>query len=131
AGERFRLPDEVKGELDRDEQTLYELVWMRTVASQMADARGQTVSVRLGATSAAGEDAEFGASGTVITFRGFLAAYEEGRDEDVNGDEDERRLPPLAAGDSLDPLSLTPQGHETSPPARYTEATLVKALEER
>ena len=78
AGERFRLPDEVKGELDRDEQGLYELVWMRTVASQMADARGQTVSLRLGATSSAGEKAEFGASGTVITFRGFLAAYEEG-----------------------------------------------------
>jgi DNA topoisomerase-1 len=130
AGERFRLPDEVRGELDRDEQALYELVWMRTVASQMADARGQTVSLRLGATAAGGEDAEFGVSGTVITFRGFLAAYEEGRDEEAESDE-ERRLPALKAGDPLEALSLEPQGHETSPPARYTEATLVKALEDR
>jgi DNA topoisomerase-1 len=139
AGERFRLPDEVKGELDRDEQGLYELVWMRTVASQMADARGQTVSLRLGtvvpAASAAGqadraEDVEFGASGTVITFRGFLAAYEEGRDDEA-GDDEERRLPRLAPGDRLDALALAPQGHETSPPARYTEPTLVRALEER
>jgi DNA topoisomerase-1 len=130
AGERFRLPDEVKGELDRDEQALYELVWMRTVASQMADARGQTVSLRLGATSTQGEDAEFGVSGTVITFRGFLAAYEEGRD-DNGGDDEERRLPPLRQGDSVTALALEPQGHETSPPARYTEASLVKALEDR
>jgi DNA topoisomerase-1 len=130
AGERFRLPDEVKGELDRDEQSLYELVWMRTVASQMADARGQTVSLRLGATSSAGEDAEFGVAGTVITFRGFLAAYEEGRDEDP-GDDEERRLPPLRPGDAVTALALEPQGHETSPPARYTEASLVKALEDR
>jgi DNA topoisomerase I len=130
AGERFRLPDEVKGELDRDEQNLYELVWMRTVASQMADARGQTVSLRLGATSSTGEDAEFGVSGTVITFRGFLAAYEEGRD-DVGADDAERRLPPLRPGDPVTALALEPQGHETSPPARYTEASLVKALEDR
>jgi DNA topoisomerase-1 len=130
AGERFRTPDQVRGELDRDEQALYELDWMRTVASQMADARGQTVSLRLGATAAGGEDAEFGVSGTVITFRGFLAAYEEGRDEDP-GDDEERRLPPLKVGDPVEALGLEPQGHETSPPARYTEATLVKALEDR
>jgi DNA topoisomerase-1 len=129
AGERFRLPDEVKGELDRDEQGLYELVWKRTVASQMADARGQTVSLRLGAASSAGEDAEFGASGTVITFRGFLAAYEEGRDEEPV-DAEERRLPQLAKGDRVTATTLEPQGHETSPPARYTEPTLVKALED-
>ncbi len=134
AGERFRLPDEVRGELDRDEQALYELVWMRTVASQMADARGQTVSLRLGATAALennmAQDVEFGVSGTVITFRGFLAAYEEGRDEEAESDE-ERRLPHLQVGDRLEALSLEPQGHETAPPARYTEATLVKALEDR
>src|SRR5581483_9684894 len=130
AGERFRLPDEVRGELDRDEQALYELVWMRTVASQMADARGQTVTLRLGAAAAGGEDAEFGVSGTVITFRGFLAAYEEGRDEEP-ADDEERRLPQLEVGDPLEARSLEPQGHETSPPARYTEATLVKALEDR
>ena len=130
AGDRFRLPEEVKGELDRDEQSLYELVWMRTVASQMADARGQTISMRVGAKSTTDEDAEFGVSGTVITFRGFLAAYEEGRDETPEDDE-ERRLPPLKPGDKVEPRSLEPQGHETSPPARYTEATLVKALEDR
>jgi DNA topoisomerase-1 len=130
AGERFRLPDEVRGELDRDEQALYELVWMRTVASQMADARGQTVTLRLGASSLAGEDAEFGVSGTVITFRGFLAAYEEGRDEEAD-DGEERRLPHLSPGDAVEILSLEAQGHVTTPPARYTEATLVKALEDR
>jgi DNA topoisomerase-1 len=96
----------------------------------MADARGQTVSLRLGATAAGGEDAEFGVSGTVVTFRGFLAAYEEGRDETPE-DEEERRLPPLKVGDAVQALSLEPQGHETSPPARYTEPTLVKALEDR
>jgi DNA topoisomerase I len=137
AGERFRLPDQVRGELDRDEQALYELVWMRTVASQMADARGQTVSLRLGATAApnannTAEDAEFGVSGTVITFRGFLAAYEEGRDDDAVAESDEeRRLPHLKPGDKVERLALEPQGHETSPPARFTEATLVKALEDR
>ena len=130
AGERFRLPDDVRGELDRDEHALYELIWMRTVASQMADARGQTVSVRLGAVSTAGEEAEFGVSGTVITFPGFLAAYEEGRDDEV-ADREERRLPSLRPGDSVQAISLEPQGHETSPPARYTEATLVQALEDR
>lgn len=130
SGDTFRLPDRVRGELDRDEQNLYELIWMRTVASQMADARGQTRTMRIGATSSTGEEAEFGASGTVITFRGFLAAYEEGRDETPEDDE-ERRLPDLKPGDSVRALAIEPQGHETSPPARYTEATLVKALEDR
>jgi DNA topoisomerase-1 len=97
----------------------------------MEDARGQTVSLRLGATSRANEDAEFGASGTVITFRGFLAAYEPGRDEPAEGDEEERRLPELSEGQELTALSLEPDGHATSPPARYTEPTLVKALEDR
>jgi DNA topoisomerase-1 len=131
AGDRFRTPDSVRGELDRDEQALYELVWRRTLASQMADARGQTVSVRLGGTSTTGEDAEFGVSGTVITFRGFLAAYEEGRDDAVAADEEERPLPHLKPGDPLEARSIDPQGHETSPPPRYTEPTLVKALEDR
>src|SRR5207249_1110439 len=100
AGDRFRTPSQVAPELNRDEISLYELIWMRTVASQMADARGQTVSLRIAATSAAGEDAEFSASGTVVTFRGFLAAYEEGRDdENGNGSSpDERRLPKLDEG---------------------------------
>jgi DNA topoisomerase I len=130
SGESFRLPSAVAGELDRDELPLYELIWMRTVASQMADARGQTVSIRLGATSAGGEDAEFGVSGTTITFPGFLAAYEEGRDDDTASDEG-TRLPVLAPGDDVQARELEAQGHETSPPSRYTEATLVKALEDR
>src|SRR4029078_10607032 len=87
AGDEFGMPADVQRELSRDEHALYELVWKRTVASQMEDARGQTATLRLGATATDGRDAEFGASGTVITFRGFLAAYEEGRDEDArNGD---------------------------------------------
>ncbi len=132
AGDEFRTPQQVARELERDQFALYELIWMRTVASQMEDARGQTVSLRLGAVSTAGEDAEFGVSGTVITFRGFLAAYEEGRDEEpTDGADDERRLPPLEPGDAVDARSLEPQGHTTTPPARYTEATLVKALEDR
>ncbi len=134
AGDTFRTPGEVAGELSRDEFALYELIWKRTVASQMADARGRTATVRLGATAANGRDAEFSVSGTVITFRGFLAAYEEGRDEessDASREESERRLPSLSRGDRLDAVRLEPEGHTTTPPPRYTEATLVKALEER
>ena len=133
AGDTFRLPADVARELSRDELSLYDLVWKRTVASQMEDARGTTASLRLGATSSDGRDAEFGASGTVITFRGFLAAYEEGRDDESKngGDDDERRLPPLQVGESITAASLEPDGHSTSPPARYTEASLVKALEDR
>src|SRR5712691_3670347 len=129
AGDVFRLPKEVARELNRDENALYELIWMRTIASQMKDAAGQTVSLRIGATSSTGERAEFGASGTVITFRGFLAAYEEGRDTDESDDE-ERRLPNVSEGDALGLKKLEPQGHETNPPPRYTEATLVRTLEE-
>jgi DNA topoisomerase I len=132
AGDTFRTPDQVRGELGRDEHALYSLIWMRTIASQMADARGETVSVRLGATSSAGEDVEFATAGTVITFRGFLAAYEEGRDDEAAADRDgaERRLPPLAEGDAVGATALEAQGHATSPPSRYTEASLVRALEE-
>jgi DNA topoisomerase-1 len=132
SGDRFRTPPDVRSELSPDEHALYELIWMRTVASQMKDAQGQTVSLRVAADSSAGESVEFGASGTVIKFRGFLAAYEEGRDADreaPEGDE-ERRLPNLSEGDSVELRALEPQGHETSPPARYTEATLVRTLEE-
>jgi DNA topoisomerase-1 len=129
AGDRFRTPTEVRGELNRDELALYELIWKRTIASQMADARGQTVSLRIGATSSSGEDVELGASGTVITFPGFLAAYEVGKDDD--DDEENRPLPNLEEGQGLETTELTAQGHATSPPPRYTEATLVRALEER
>jgi len=134
AGDRFRTPADVAREVGRDELALYDLIWKRTVASQMADARGETVSVRLGASSSSGENAEFATSGTVITFRGFLAAYEESRDEEVvgrNGDDAERRLPPLSEGDVLEVRALEAEGHSTTAPPRFTEATLVRALEER
>jgi DNA topoisomerase-1 len=130
AGDSFRAPDDLAKEISRDELALYDLIWKRTLASQMEDARGQTVSLRLGARSSAGEDVEFSASGTVITFRGFLAAYEPGRDEPSDDDE-ERRLPQLAVGDEVTALSIEPEGHSTTPPPRYTEPTLVKALEDR
>ncbi len=131
AGDSFRTPDEVRRELAGDELNLYDLIWKRTVASQMEDARGQTVSVRIGADAAGGRRVEFATAGTTITFRGFLLAYEEGRDEPAADDSEEKRLPPLAEGDELTAAELEPEGHSTSPPARYTEATLVKALEDR
>jgi DNA topoisomerase I len=133
AGDHFRTPGEVSSELSADELALYELIWKRTLASQMADATGSTMTVRLGATATGGTDAEFSASGTVITRRGFLAVYEEGRDDDGRGgnDDEERRLPALSEGDSLTAVALEPEGHATAPPPRYTEASLVKALEER
>ena len=130
AGDRFRTPDVVQRELATEEFRLYDLIWKRTVASQMADARGQTVSVRIAAQTSDGRAAEFSTAGTVITFRGFLLAYEEGRDE-ASDDAEEKRLPQLSEGDSLAATALEPEGHSTAPPARYTEASLVKALEER
>jgi DNA topoisomerase-1 len=133
SGDSFRTPAQVAGELRGDEFRLYELIWKRTVASQMADARGSTASVRLGARTSDGRDTEFAASGTVITFRGFLAAYEEGRDEerDAGPAGEQRRLPELSVDDLLSVAELLADGHETNPPPRYTEASLVKALEER
>ena len=132
SGDSFRTPQDVRSEISADEHSLYELIWMRTIASQMKDAAGQTVSLRIAGESSNAEAVEFGASGTVITFRGFLAAYEEGRDADrtTQEEDEERRLPNLAEGDAVELRALEPQGHETSPPARYTEATLVRALEE-
>ncbi len=130
SGDSFRTPQQVQKELSRDEHALYELIWIRTVASQMEDAKGQTVSLRIAGASSTRENVEFGVSGTVITFRGFLAAYEEGRDETDSKDDDERRLPDLAEGDAVQLKELEPQGHETNPPARYTEATLVRTMEE-
>jgi DNA topoisomerase-1 len=130
AGDRFRTPDEVRRELSSEEFNVYDLIWKRTVASQMEDARGQTVSVRIGANAADGRAAEFSTAGTVITFRGFLLAYEEGLDE-PSSDAEEKVLPALAEGDALNATALEPDGHSTSPPPRFTEASLVKALEER
>ncbi|HEX2272740.1 MAG TPA: type I DNA topoisomerase [Acidimicrobiales bacterium] len=131
AGETFRTPDQVAAELASDELALYELIWKRTVASQMADARGKSVQVRLGATSSQGEDAEFSASGKVIEFPGFLRAYVEGSDDpDARLEDREVRLPALTVGDPLDALALEATDHTTQAPPRFTEASLVKALEE-
>ncbi|MDO9494401.1 MAG: type I DNA topoisomerase [Nocardioides sp.] len=129
AGESFRTPAQTG--LTGDQFRLYELIWMRTVASQMKDAVGQSVSVRLGGTASTGEDVVFSASGRVITFHGFLKAYVEGTDEGAAKDDAETRLPALAQGDAVSAASVSASGHETKPPARYTEATLIKELEER
>ncbi|WP_341997706.1 type I DNA topoisomerase [Microbacterium sp. LWH7-1.2] len=132
SGETFRTPSEVSGQLDRDELRLYDLIWKRTMASQMSDAKYETTTVTL-EVSAAGRRAEFTASGTVYTFKGFLEAYEEGRDE-KRGDSDkadDQSLPAMAVGDVLRLRDVEPKGHATSPKPRYTEASLVKALEEK
>ena len=150
AGDHFRTPAQVSGELSGAQFRLYELIWKRTVASQMADAVGSTatVTVEVPLTPVAGESRDSGptfstagltASGTVITFRGFLAAYEEGRDaeryQDDSGaaakDSKDVRLPAMISGQELAALDAEASGHETTPPPRYTEASLVKALEER
>jgi DNA topoisomerase I len=133
AGDSFRTPAQVaKDPLSSDERRLYELIWQRTVASQMKDATGESVSVRVAGESSAGERAEFGATGKVISFYGFLKAYVEGADDPAaDRDDRERRLPALAERDPLDVLRLAPAEHATRPPARYTEASLVKELEDR
>ena len=174
AGDHFRTPAQVAGSLTGSQFRLYELIWKRTVASQMADAVGSTATVHVevpltGAGAGTGRSAgaqradtrsadavtrdadadadrafstaDFTASGTVITFRGFLAAYEEGRDaeryESESGgreqgrDGRDARLPAMSAGEELAALGAEAAGHETTPPPRYTEASLVKALEER
>jgi DNA topoisomerase-1 len=129
AGSEFRHP-EATG-LSGDHLRLYDLIWKRTVASQMADAQGQSVQVRLGAKSSSGEDAEFAANGRVVSFPGFLRAYVEGSDDPTAELEDQEvRLPRLEPGDALAVEELLPEGHTTQPPARYTEASLVKALED-
>jgi DNA topoisomerase-1 len=130
AGDSFRTPGETG--LSGDQFRLYELIWKRTVASQMKDAIGQSVSIRIAGTSTAGEAAEFGATGKTITFYGFLKAYVEGADDpEADRDDRERRLPNLEEDDPLSALSVEPEGHSTRPPARYTEASLIKELEDR
>ncbi len=131
AGETFATPDGVRRELDGDEFRLYELIWQRTVASQMADARGTTLSLRINGQSD-GREVQFSASGRTITFAGFLKAYVETVDDQAGGEADdaESRLPQLTQGQRVDATELTPDGHSTNPPARYTEASLIKALEE-
>ena len=129
AGDRFRPPAEVSREVAPTEARVYEMIWNRTVASQMTDAVGETVTVRLGATATDGRDAEFSTSGTVITHQGFRRVYVEDTDG-PSDDAQERRLPPLAEGDTVRPVELRPDGHETQPPPRYNEASLIKRLEE-
>ncbi|MFD8420555.1 type I DNA topoisomerase [Streptomyces sp. NPDC059466] len=130
SGDRFRTPAETG--LTGDQFKLYELIWKRTVASQMKDAVGNSVTVKIAGTAADGRDAEFSASGKTITFHGFLKAYVEGADDpNAELDDRERRLPQVGEGDPLSAEEITVDGHATKPPARYTEASLVKELEER
>ncbi|ROP52443.1 type I DNA topoisomerase [Streptomyces sp. PanSC9] len=130
SGDRFRTPAETG--LTGDQFKLYELIWKRTVASQMKDATGNSVTVKIGGTAADGRDVEFSASGKTITFHGFLKAYVEGADDpNAELDDRERRLPQVSEGDALSAEQITVDGHATKPPARYTEASLVKELEER
>jgi DNA topoisomerase-1 len=128
--DHFHTPEQVATAVGPDEARLYELIWKRTLASQMADAVGVTVSARLGADAADGRKAVFATSGRTITFPGFLRVYGEKAGQPEAGEDEERVLPPLAAGDRLAVQSLEPTGHETRPPARYTEASLVRRLEE-
>ena len=128
AGDTFLTPAQTK--LRGDQFRLYELIWMRTVASQMKDAEGQSITVRINAHPGEGEDCTFVASGRTITFHGFLKAYVESHDDDSQSDDAQTRLPQLTQGQSLRPDSVTASGHETRPPARYTEPSLVAKLEE-
>jgi DNA topoisomerase-1 len=132
SGDVFQTPGQLHSKLDNDEFRLYELVWQRTVASQMADARGTTLSLRIAGSANTGEQVVFNASGRTITFPGFLKAYVESLDEQAGGEADdaESRLPNLTQGQRVDASDLTADGHNTSPPARYTEASLIKSLEE-
>ncbi|MFB7915198.1 type I DNA topoisomerase [Streptomyces sp. NPDC056061] len=130
SGDRFRTPAETG--LTGDQFRLYELIWKRTVASQMKDAVGNSVTVKIGGRANDGRDAEFSASGKTITFHGFMKAYVEGADDpNAELDDRERRLPQVAEGDALSAEEISADGHATKPPARYTEASLVKELEER
>ncbi|MBT2456251.1 type I DNA topoisomerase [Streptomyces sp. ISL-86] len=130
SGDRFRTPAETG--LTGDQFRLYELIWKRTVASQMKDAVGNSVTVKIAGRASDGRDAEFTASGKTITFHGFMKAYVEGADDpNAELDDREKRLPQVAEGDALSAEEITADGHSTKPPARYTEASLVKELEER
>lgn len=132
AGDSFATPGQLHSSLDTDEFRLYELIWQRTVASQMADARGTTLSLRISGTAGTGEECTFAASGRTITFAGFLKAYVESVDDQAGGQSDdaESRLPVLEKGQAVTATGLDPDGHSTNPPARFTEASLIKTLEE-
>ena len=130
AGESFRTPQQV--DLSGDEAKLYELIWKRTIASQMKDAKGETVTLRIAADATTGESVEFTSSGRTITFHGFLKAYvESGDDPNQQGDDQQTKLPNVAQGDTVTVDELGSAGHQTKPPARFTEASLIKELEER
>ena len=135
AGDRFRPPEEVRRALPRQEAALYDLIWKRTVASQMTDTVGSTVHVRVGGKASDGRDTEFAAAGTTITHHGFRRVYTEGTDDDRGAadkrpdSDSERQLPALAERDAVDARALEPAGHATQPPARFTEASLVRQLE--
>ncbi|WP_182172262.1 type I DNA topoisomerase [Flaviflexus equikiangi] len=135
AGDTFRTPDQVRGSLNSAQYKLYELIWKRTLASQMSDASLLTVSVQMSTEVNAAGFTKVGlvASGTVVTFPGFLAVYEEGKDSSRHDDKDgESRLPDLSEGDVVDVVEpgAVAEGHETTPPPRYTDASLVRKLEE-
>lgn len=130
AGETFRTPQSLLKELNHDEQRLYDLIWKRTVASQMADARVATTTATITSTASTGEAATFRASGTVVMFAGFLAAYEVGKDPADSDDDEETRLPQLVEGQQLESSAVEAVAHATKPPARFTEPTLIAALEE-
>ncbi|MBX7114255.1 MAG: type I DNA topoisomerase [Myxococcaceae bacterium] len=131
AGEAFQTPEQLSKELQAAELKLYDLIWKRTVASQMADATGMSQSLKLAVTAKTGEKVEFSASGRTIVFPGYLRAYVEGSDDpEAELDDRETVLPTLKVGDEVEVTALEPKGHTTTPPARYTEASLVKKLEE-
>ncbi|MEV6337010.1 type I DNA topoisomerase [Nocardia vinacea] len=132
AGDTFATPGQLHARLDNDEFRLYELIWQRTVASQMADARGTTLTLRITGVAGTSEECVFSASGRTITFPGFLKAYVESVDEEAGGQSDdaESRLPALDEGERVTAVELNPDGHSTNPPARYTEASLIKTLED-
>ncbi len=136
AGDQFKTPAQVAKLVSLpDAAKIYELIWKRTIASQMEDARGHTITLRIRTEADSGEKVEFSVSGTTITFPGFLKAYVEGSDE-PEGERSgaaskDKHLPNLQEGQPVTAKTLTPKGHETQPPARYTEASLVKWLEER
>jgi DNA topoisomerase-1 len=131
AGNRFRLPEEVRSELSEEEFKLYDLIWKRTVASEMENARGRRITLSIDAVSSAGERATFQVTGKTIDFPGYLRAYVEGSDDpEAELADQETVLPDVHVGESLDCRQLEPKGHTTQPPARYTEATLTKTLEQ-
>jgi len=130
AGESFRTPGELAPELSRDEFALYDLIWKRTIASQMADAKKQQMRVDFDVKTKTSADAIFRANGSVISFAGFLAAYEDIVEEKAESEEVDRRLPAMSVGEKIEVNEYSCEGHETKPPARYTEPTLVKKLEE-